>query len=187
MEASGKVATDVQDQLRLSAELWTLVVGTTFPIHELDPKYGTLVNPLVDLKGENPASGGYAEGSRIITTPHTGGNQLDGQQGGTSYTNPEHQLNPGVMYSESELKNVYDSIRQAPKFPAGFKDAIGGTTKNAVKNQDVLSELRKVEAGTWQKIYKDGYDASGNKVSVHYFQSKSGKVFDVKVKNGWSN
>lgn len=105
MEASAEVATDVQDQLRLSAELWTLVVGTTFPVHELDPKYGTLVNPLVDLKGENPASGGYAEGGRIITTPHTGGNQLDGQQGGTSYTNPEHQLNPGNMYSEGAGEN----------------------------------------------------------------------------------
>jgi len=26
-----------------------------------------------------------------------------------------------------------------------------------------------------------------NKVSIHYFQSQSGKVFDVKVKPGWSN
>lgn len=107
MEAAAKTGANAQDQLRLSAELWTLVVGTAFPIHTLDPKYGPLVNPIVDLKGENPASGGYAEGGRIITTPHTGGNQLDGQQGGTSYTNPEHQLNPGNMYSEGvELKGL---------------------------------------------------------------------------------
>jgi len=101
MEASTTVAGDAQEQLRLSAELWALVVGTPFPIHTLDPKYGTLVNPIVDLEGKNPASGGYAEGGRVITTPHTGGNQLDGQQGGTGYTTPEHQLNPGNMYSET--------------------------------------------------------------------------------------
>ncbi|OEC32549.1 filamentous hemagglutinin [Pseudomonas cuatrocienegasensis] len=187
MEASGNVTANVQDQLRLSAELWTLVVGTTFPIHELDPKYGTLVNPVVDLDGRNPASGGYAEGGGIISTPNTGGNQLDGQQGGASYTNPEHQLNPGNMYSDSGINNVYDSIRQAPKFPSGFKESVGGTTKHAVNNPDVLSALRDVESGKWQKIYKDGYDANGNKVSIHYFQSKSGKVFDVKVKDNWSN
>ena len=38
-----------------------------------------------------------------------------------------------------------------------------------------------------------GYDAygifirSGNKVSIHYFRSQSGRVFDVKVKQGWSS
>jgi len=102
MEASGKVAADMQEQLRLSAELWGLIVGTSFPIYTLDPKYGPLVNPIVDFNEENPASGGYAEGVRVITIPHTGGSQLDGQQGGTSYTTPEHQLNPGGMYSEQD-------------------------------------------------------------------------------------
>jgi len=36
-------------------------------------------------------------------------------------------------------------------------------------------------------VYKDGFDVNGNKVSIHYFKSPSGKVFDVKVKFGWSN
>jgi len=44
-----------------------------------------------------------------------------------------------------------------------------------------------VERGDWRKVYKDGYDGSGNKVSIHYFQSESGKVFDVAAKPGWSN
>jgi hypothetical protein len=40
---------------------------------------------------------------------------------------------------------------------------------------------------TWeQKVYKDGYSA-GEEVSIHYFESKSGKVFNLKVKQGWSN
>jgi filamentous hemagglutinin len=27
----------------------------------------------------------------------------------------------------------------------------------------------------------------GEEISIHYFQSESGKVFNVKVKSGWSN
>ena len=52
---------------------------------------------------------------------------------------------------------------------------------------DVLNELRQVEPGQWQKVYKDGFDANGNQISIHYFESSSGRVFDVKVKAGWSN
>lgn len=51
---------------------------------------------------------------------------------------------------------------------------------NCQKSYEVL----KLETG---KIYKDGYASYGNEVSIHYFQSESGKVFDVKVKPGWSN
>lgn len=84
-------------------------------------------------------------------------------------------------------QNVQNSIKNSPNYPEGFKERQNGTTKNNVKNKDLLDELRKIEPGEWNKVYKDGYDASGNKISIHYFQSKSGKVFDVKVKNGWSN
>lgn len=64
---------------------------------------------------------------------------------------------------------------------------MNGTTKHNVNNHDLLEKLREIESGTWKKIYKDGYDAFGNKISIHYFQSQSGKVFDVKIKIGWSN
>ncbi|EDS4738174.1 hypothetical protein ODD08_004365 [Salmonella enterica] len=85
------------------------------------------------------------------------------------------------------IQNTYNSIKNAPLYPQGFRAVQNGTVKNTVNNKDVLSDLRAVEAGKWSKVYKDGYDAAGNKVSVHYFQSQSGKVFDVKVKSGWSN
>ncbi|UNL86377.1 hypothetical protein [Priestia koreensis] len=84
-----------------------------------------------------------------------------------------------------EIKNVYNS--QVPKYPSGFKGVQNGTKKVNVKNQDVLGKLREVESGRWKKIYKDGYDTNGKKISIHYFQSQSGKVFDVKIKPGWSN
>lgn len=87
----------------------------------------------------------------------------------------------------NEIKKIYNSIKEAPNYPEGFEALKNGTTKNPVKNGELLDKLREIESGSWKKIYKDGYDAYGNEVSIHYFQSESGKVFDVKVKSGWSN
>jgi hypothetical protein len=84
-------------------------------------------------------------------------------------------------------KNVYNGIKNAPKYPEGFTVRPGGLTKNPVDNKGLLDQLRQIEPGKWQKVYKDGYDATGNKVSIHYFESPSGKVFDVDVFGKWSN
>jgi hypothetical protein len=43
-----------------------------------------------------------------------------------------------------------------------------------------------LEPGNWHKVYKDGWIGS-KKVSLHYFESPSGKVFDFKIKLEWSN
>lgn len=86
-----------------------------------------------------------------------------------------------------EIKEVYNSIKEAPNYPSGFENRQNGTTKSTVKNKELLDKLRRIESGKWQKVYKDGYDGNGNKVSIHYFQSESGKVFNVKVYSGWSN
>ena len=48
-------------------------------------------------------------------------------------------------------------------------------------------KIKRTWIWTMEKIYKDGYDMFGNKISIHYFQSPSGKVFNVKVKIGWSD
>lgn len=84
-------------------------------------------------------------------------------------------------------KHVYKAIKYAPKYPKGFKAVQNGTKNVTVNNKSLLAELRQIESGTWKKVYKDGYDANGKKISIHYFQSKSGLVYDVKVKSGWSN
>lgn len=89
--------------------------------------------------------------------------------------------------SSVELKEVFNSIKDSPNYPEGFQPRVNGTTGNKVNNQQLLEKLREIEAGTWKKVYKDGYDAYGNEISIHYFQSQSGKVFNVKVKSGWSN
>ena len=89
--------------------------------------------------------------------------------------------------SSNELKDVYNSIKDSPDYPKEFEAVKNGTTKNTIKNKELLDKLREIESGKWTKVYKDGYDSSGNKISIHYFQSESGKVFNVKVKPGWSN
>jgi filamentous hemagglutinin len=85
------------------------------------------------------------------------------------------------------IKNVYNSIKDAPKYPDGFTDVKNGTRKVPMNDPQLLANLKQIEPGEWRKVYRDGYDARGNEISVHYHESPSGKVFDVKVKNGWSN
>lgn len=92
-----------------------------------------------------------------------------------------------VRNPDTGIKNVYDSIRKSPQFPEGFKERVGGTSRNTVNNKELLAELRVIAPGKWSKIYKDGFDSTGKKVSIHYFQSESGKVFNVKTKPNWSN
>jgi len=90
-------------------------------------------------------------------------------------------------HDKNTPQKTYKSIKNSPKYPKDFKAARNGTTSNNINNQKLLEQLRKIEQGKWQKIYKDGYNGAGKKVSIHYFKSPSGRVFDVKVKPGWSN
>lgn len=83
-------------------------------------------------------------------------------------------------------RRVYDSLKDHPNYPTKFR-ATGNTTRNKITLKDLKAKLQKIERGEWKKVYKDGVDEYGDKMSVHYFESASGKVFDVKVKPGWSN
>ena len=89
--------------------------------------------------------------------------------------------------AQTDLQQIFTSIKQAPNHPKGFRAARNGTRKLPVANKQLLEKLRQVEAGEWRKVYRDGLDSDGRRVSLHYFQSASGKVFDLKVKSGWSN
>lgn len=93
----------------------------------------------------------------------------------------------GSSGSNQDPKNIFRSIKQSPNYPEGFKAVQNGTQKYNITNKGLLEKLRDIEPGNWQKVYKDGFDAAGNKVSIHYFESPSGQVFDVATKSGWSN
>ncbi len=83
------------------------------------------------------------------------------------------------------LRYIYDFPEDAPNFPDNFYP-VGAIERLKVKNQFLLAELRLIEAGEWRKVYQDGYTGR-EAVSIHYFESPSGQVFDLKVKLGWSN
>lgn len=87
--------------------------------------------------------------------------------------------------SGGRFNNIYNSPKAAPSYPAGFR----ATSRRSVniKNQGVLDMLRRNAPGRWRKVYQDGYDKFGNRISVHWFEHSSGKVAGVKVKPGWSN
>lgn len=93
----------------------------------------------------------------------------------------------GKFQNQSDLQQVFNSIREAPKYPEGFRPIKNGTKKLRVENKFLLEKLRQIEPGEWRKVYQDGFDGDRRNISIHYFQSPSGKVFDVKVKLGWSN
>lgn len=93
----------------------------------------------------------------------------------------------GVWVHNADCLSLYNGIKNAPKYPVGFKAVPNGQKSVNVNNLSLLSDLKLQEPGKWKKVYKDGYDKTGKKVSIHYFQSQSGKVFDVKVKDNWSN
>ncbi|RKZ77589.1 MAG: hypothetical protein DRR19_27695 [Candidatus Parabeggiatoa sp. nov. 1] len=82
---------------------------------------------------------------------------------------------------------LYNSIKESPNYPKGFTNRLNGKTQHNIHNKALLEMLRVVAPGKWKKIYQDGFDVSGLPISIHYFQSASGKVFNVKVKQGWSN
>lgn len=82
--------------------------------------------------------------------------------------------------------NILDILKDAPKYPKGFQAVRGQILANKVNNGKLLDNLRKVEPCNWKKVFKNGYDKAGNKISIHYFESESKKVFDVKVIDGWS-
>lgn len=92
-----------------------------------------------------------------------------------------------VGQEQPSLQQIFTSIKDAPKYPKDFRVARNGTRKLSVENKQLLEKLKQIENLEWRKVYRDGFDGDGRKISLHYFQSASGKVFDVKVKLGWSN
>jgi hypothetical protein len=78
-----------------------------------------------------------------------------------------------------------DAPEDAPNYPQDFYPVQEGI-RLKVRNQFLLAKLKLIESGEWRKVYQDGYSGS-EPISLHYFESPSGRVFDLKVKPGWSN
>ena len=48
--------------------------------------------------------------------------------------------------SSNELKDVYNSIKDSPDYPKEFEAVKNGTTKNTIKNKELLDKLREIES-----------------------------------------
>ncbi|WP_226501603.1 hemagglutinin repeat-containing protein [Pseudomonas sp. MWU16-30322] len=99
MEATKDTGLQMQERIKLASELWETILVTTFPIHMLDPKYGTLINPIVDADVLHPVSaGGYT--IEPSSPSSTGGSTIE-NGGGWSTTSPAVNPgpSPGNMYS----------------------------------------------------------------------------------------
>jgi len=163
-----------------------------FPGHYHDPETGLNCNRFryyspelgrylqFDPLGTEGGMNLYAYRSRPLTDV-----DIDGL--GKKSRSGNAQQAGGITLCGSAPKNVFNSLREALGGRlAGFSPRQNGTTKNKIKNRDLHDQLRAIERGEWHKVYKDG-TIGGQKVSIHYFQSASGKVFDAAIKPGWSN
>jgi RHS repeat-associated protein len=81
-------------------------------------------------------------------------------------------------------ENLYTSIKKAPGYNSNFVQAQNGLQKVNINNKELLHRLNQLGNG-WKKVYQNGY-INGEKLSYHYFQSSTGKIFDFWVKKGWS-
>ena len=71
--------------------------------------------------------------------------------------------------------NLYPNVYLSGSVPEGWTPIRGGALKYPVRNPAVLRELRRLCAGRWKKVIKQG-----NSGEVHYFEHESGKVAGVK-------
>lgn len=71
--------------------------------------------------------------------------------------------------------NLYADIYASGLVPQAWTPSRGGTLKYPVRNRALLRELRRLRAGRWKKVIKQG-----NFGEVHYFEHESGSVAGVK-------
>lgn len=71
--------------------------------------------------------------------------------------------------------HLYPDVYASGSVPRDWRPVYDGTLKYPVRNPAVLRELRRLHAGRWQKVIKQG-----NSGEVHYFEHSSGHVAGVK-------
>lgn len=113
--------------------------------------------------------------------------RMEGGSGGGSPVGRGRINTPSQSPKSSNIpvRNVYSSLSKSHNFPRGFRSAPNGIQKVEINHRELARELRKIEPRKWYKVYRDGY-VGNNRVSIHYFESATRRVFDVKTKDGWS-
>jgi len=71
--------------------------------------------------------------------------------------------------------HLHPNLYASGLIPEGWAPNRVATLKYPVRNHAVLRELRRLQAGRWKKVIKQG-----NVGEVHYFEHESGSVAGVK-------
>jgi hypothetical protein len=71
--------------------------------------------------------------------------------------------------------SLHPNVYASGSVPQGWMPRRGATLKYPVRNRAVRRELRRLRAGRWKKVIKQG-DVG----EVHYFEHESGTVAGVK-------
>ena len=70
---------------------------------------------------------------------------------------------------------IYLNVYASRSVPESWTPSRGAAIKYPVRNRAVLQELRRLRAGQWKKVIKQGSVGE-----AHYFEHKSGSVAGVK-------
>ncbi|WP_248741907.1 MULTISPECIES: hemagglutinin repeat-containing protein [unclassified Pseudomonas] len=98
MESTKASGLQMQERLRMAAALWWVTLGTSFPIELLDPRFGTLTNPIVETDVLHPVSaGGYT--IEPTSPSSTGGSTIENGEGWSTISPVVDPLSPGIMYN----------------------------------------------------------------------------------------
>ncbi|PQP06661.1 hemagglutinin [Pseudomonas frederiksbergensis] len=130
VEEMQKAGYTVQQQMKLSIELWESVTGTAFPIHLLDKKYQVLITLAVDNNVGHPVSVGGQEVQPSLPTS-TDGSQID-NSGGWSTTSPavDPNLSPGIMFSNPvDILHIIGADYDRDGNPTGAHTLLNGDVR----------------------------------------------------------
>lgn len=161
------------------ADLKTVAEETTHVLQQRSGKLGGS-GGLTD-----PAGPAEIEASRVADTVASGGVAPTIGSSLESGAVARKKGKKGSIGPKGVRRGIDGSLGQSAAAQGFKKD--GPLQKVKANNHEVSAKLRNEEAGEWKKCYQDGHDANGEEASLHYFESPSGKVFNAKVKIGWSS
>ena len=92
-----------------------------------------------------------------------------------------------LLYFKAELEKLGHEVFMpncwdCPETEAKYRN----TSEDSAWKAKMIKHSEEVISGV-DAVLVLNYDKNGQKISIHYLQSKSGKVFNTKIKKGWSN
>ncbi len=136
------------------AVIATAQTGFLFLIGAGAPTGGGSLSGLgTSLPGFTVSAGGTVAASAAVSDATILSLAKAGVLGSVLYAVASNKMPDGILGSRDDrngfggLKKTYNSIKDSPKYPEGFRPRKNGTTRNTVKNKELLDKLREIESG----------------------------------------